>query len=75
MNIAIFEAIQRGEIGRVKKPKTLDKVFSVRVDEKKIDRANQLQLDIQQIFRNALDRALLKADGKCHICGTARIAK
>jgi hypothetical protein len=49
--------------------KNLDEVKSVRLDSEKIKLAYSLEIDCAQVFRDALDQAIINAKGKCPTCG------
>lgn len=49
------------------------KGFGVRADEAKMKQAQHLGLDVGELFRKALDEALLKHEGKCPMCGHRKV--
>jgi hypothetical protein len=54
---------------KITKQKPL-KGIGVRADEKKLERAHSLGLDLGILFRKALDQEIARREGTCPTCGT-----
>lgn len=45
------------------------KPFGIRADEEKVETARKLGININDVFRKALEKAILEQSGKCPTCG------